>query len=94
MEIADEMKKCFIPCTSCKYCVSKCPLELNIPYLLKLYNEHTFTGGEFTVPPVLKKVAKNRLPSACLGCRSCEEACPQSIKISEVLADFAKRLDF
>ncbi|MBQ2863646.1 MAG: aldo/keto reductase, partial [Clostridia bacterium] len=40
-----------LPCTKCQYCVSCCPLELNIPYLLRLYNEHTFTGGEFTVPP-------------------------------------------
>lgn len=83
-----------LPCTKCQYCVSACPLELNIPYLLRLYNEHTFTGGEFTVPPILKKVAKNRLPSACLGCRSCESVCPQGIKISEALADFAGRMGF
>lgn len=83
-----------LPCTKCQYCVSACPLELNIPYLLRLYNEHTFTGGEFIVPPILRKVAKNRLPSACLGCRSCEAVCPQAIKISEVLSDFADRMGF
>lgn len=92
-EIADRMKQHFVPCTSCKYCISRCPLELNIPYLLKLYNENTFTGGSFATPASLAKAEKNRLPSACLGCRSCEQVCPQSIKISEVLSDFAKRLD-
>ncbi|MBQ2862790.1 MAG: 4Fe-4S dicluster domain-containing protein [Clostridia bacterium] len=46
------------------------------------------------VQMILKKAAKNRLPSACLGCRSCESVCPQSIKISEVLSDFAGRMGF
>ena len=31
-------------------------------------------------------------PSACLKCRSCEQVCPQQIKISEVLADFSGKL--
>ena len=34
-----------VPCTSCHYCTSHCSQELDIPMLLKLYNEHTFTGG-------------------------------------------------
>ena len=32
------------------------------------------------------------LPSACIGCRSCEAVCPQQIKISEAMADFAEKL--
>ncbi len=93
-QIADRMKDSFLPCTDCKYCKSHCPLELNIPYLLKLYNEYTFTGGTFTVPPVLKTAKKDRLPSACLGCRSCESVCPQGIKISEVLKKFSEKMGF
>ena len=91
--IAEDMSTKFIPCTGCKYCIDKCPLELNIPYLLKLYNEHTFTGGEFTTPPILKKAKPERRPSACLSCRSCESVCPQQIKISEVLGDFAEKIN-
>ena len=91
-EIAADMSQKFIPCTGCKYCIDKCPLELNIPYLLNLYNEHTFTGGEFTTPPVLKKAKPERRPSACLACRSCESVCPQQIRISEILGDFAKKM--
>lgn len=29
-----------VPCTACHYCVSHCPVELDIPRLLELYNEH------------------------------------------------------
>ena len=44
--IADEMvKKSIVPCTACRYCTSHCPQELDIPSLLELYNEHSFTGG-------------------------------------------------
>ncbi len=91
-EIAADMSRKFIPCTACKYCIDKCPIELNIPYLLKLYNEHTFTGGKFTTPPILKKIKPERLPSACLGCHSCETVCPQQIKIPDILGDFSEKL--
>lgn len=91
--IADDMiNNRIIPCTKCKYCISHCPLELNIPYLLKLYNDTTFSGGSFTTPRILKKAPKNRLPSACLGCRNCEAVCPQNIKISDALHDFAEKI--
>jgi len=31
-------------------------------------------------------------PSQCIGCRSCEEVCPQQLKISEAMADFTEQL--
>ena len=40
----------------------------------------------------LAAVSEDKLPSACLGCRSCEAVCPQQLKISEAMADFASRL--
>jgi len=36
--------------------------------------------------------APEKQPPACLHCRSCEQVCPQQIKISEVLADFSEKL--
>ena len=35
---------------------------------------------------------ENKRPSACIGCRSCEGVCPQNIKISEAMQDFATKL--
>lgn len=81
-----------LPCTTCHYCVSHCPQELDIPMLLELYNEHNFTGGGFIAPMALMAVPQEKHPTACVGCRSCEAVCPQQIKISEALADFAQKL--
>lgn len=94
LHMADGMvKKIALPCTACHYCVSHCPKELDIPSLLELYNEHCFTGGGFIAPMALMAVPKERHPDACIGCRSCEAVCPQQIKISEAMADFASKLD-
>lgn len=93
MAIADEMLgKNTLPCTACHYCVSHCPKGLNIPELLELYNEDSFTGGGFIAPMALMAVPAEKQPSACIGCRSCEAVCPQQIKISEAMADFAKKM--
>ena len=79
-------------CTACHYCVSHCPQGLDIPHLLALYNEHRFTGGGFIAPMALSAIAPDKQPSACIGCRSCEAVCPQQLKISEAMADFAAML--
>lgn len=93
LEIADRMvKRIALPCTACHYCVSHCPKGLDIPSLLELYNEHCFTGGGFIAPMALMAVPEDKRPDACIGCRSCEAVCPQQIKISEAMADFAARL--
>ncbi len=92
--IADAMlKKSVLPCTACRYCTSHCPKGLDIPTLLELYNEHSFTEGGFIAPMALMAVPEDKKPSACVGCRSCEAVCPQQIKISEAMSDFNKRLN-
>ena len=81
-----------VPCTACHYCMEYCPQGLNIPELLALYNEHSFTEGGFIAPMALGAVPKDKRPSACIGCGSCEAVCPQQIKISEAMADFTEKL--
>ena len=91
--IADQMLSVgTVPCTACHYCVSHCPMGLDIPHLLSLYNEHAYTGGGFIAPMALSALPPEKQPSACLHCRSCEQVCPQQIKISEVMADFSEKL--
>ena len=92
MDVAGGLLNGNLPCTACHYCVSHCPQGLDIPMLLELYNEHSFTGGGFIAPMALMAVPEDKHPSACLGCRSCEQVCPQQIKISEAMADFAEKL--
>ena len=81
-----------LPCTACRYCTSHCPRHLDIPELIKLYNEHRFTGGGFIAPMVMGALPEDKRPSACIGCRSCEKVCPQQIRISEMMKDFTQRL--
>lgn len=91
--IADHMlEERVLPCTSCHYCVSHCPKELDIPALIELYNEHCFTDGGFIAPMALSSFDEDKKPDACIGCGSCEAVCPQQIRISEMMADFTKRL--
>ena len=93
MEIADEiLGKKALPCTACRYCTTHCPQGLDIPELIKLYNEHNFTEGGFIAPMALSAYPEEKKPSACVGCRSCEAVCPQQIKISEVMKDFTEKL--
>ena len=93
LSVADGMvKKIVLPCTACRYCVSHCPQELDIPSLLALYNEHCFTDGGFIAPMALASYPDDKKPSACIGCRSCEAVCPQQIKVSEAMADFVEKL--
>ena len=79
-------------CTSSGECVVHRPRHLDIPGLLALYNEHTFTGGGFIAPMAVEALPEEKRPAACIGCRSCEAVCPQQLKLSEALADFARKL--
>lgn len=90
--IADRMTS-GVPCTACRYCTTHCPKELDIPYLIELYNEHKFTGtGAFIAPMALMAIDQDKQPQECLHCHSCEQVCPQQIKISDVMEDFASIL--
>lgn len=93
LSVAEGMLNNTLPCTSCHYCVSHCPKGLDIPTLLNLYNEHSFTGGGFIAPMVLMAIPQEKQPSSCVGCRSCEKVCPQQIKISEAMTDFAAKVN-
>lgn len=91
LDIGREMTR-GVPCTACRYCTTHCPQGLDIPTLMELYNEHAFAGSGFLIPMRLKVLGKGKQPADCLGCRGCEALCPQGIKISEVLGDFAGKL--
>lgn len=93
LDIAEEMtSKGSLPCTACRYCTTHCPKGLDIPTLIELYNEHSFSGGGFIAPMRISKMDESERPSACIGCRSCEKVCPQKIEISKAMADFAEKL--
>ncbi len=88
----EETKMGGLPCTACHYCTTHCPQELPIPELIALYNEHKITGGGFIAPMAVGSMPEEKRPANCVGCRSCEQVCPQQIKISEMMADFSKMI--
>ncbi|MFR3231517.1 MAG: aldo/keto reductase [Anaerostipes caccae] len=91
MEVTDSMLDIF-PCTACRYCTSHCPKKLDIPTLLSLYNESRFNMTIITQMAV-GAMPKDQRPDACIGCKSCEAVCPQMLKISEAMKDFAQKLE-
>ena len=92
-ELADEKS---VPCTACHYCTDHCPLGLDIPHLIELYNEHILTTKAglfgFIAPMAMAAIPEDKQPAACLHCGSCEQVCPQQIGISDVMTDFVKVL--
>ena len=93
MSIADSMVgRKTLNCTACRYCTTYCPQGLDIPRIIEHYNEHTVSGRSEVSPRMIASYAEDKLPTACIGCRSCEEVCPQNIEISEMMADFAAKL--
>ena len=82
------------PCTSCRYCTSKCPKELDIPELIDRYNEMLYnnTGMEFHSTMAMMSMPQEKRPSACIGCGKCAAVCPQRIDIPSVMKGFAAAL--
>lgn len=92
-ELADEeTRKGGLPCTSCHYCTSHCPQKLPIPELIALYNEHKITDGGFLAPMAVGSMPEKERPANCVGCHSCEQVCPQQIKISDMMRDFSSMI--
>lgn len=77
-----------IPCTTCNYCTPNCPKQLDIPKLLKCYNEAKI-GGAWRVR-YLKNIEKG--PSDCVGCKACTKHCPQGFDIPAYMKELAKML--
>lgn len=75
-----------VPCSACRYCCDTCPAELDIPLLIRAYNELSM-GGE-TWRFATMQGAKG--PEECLGCGTCLSHCPQRIQIPDVLKKLAE----
>jgi len=89
---SDMLEQKTLACTACRYCTDHCPMELDIPHLIELYNEHSFTGGGFIAPMGLRALPEDKHPSACIGCKNCEAVCPQNIAIADIMSDFVDKL--
>lgn len=81
-----------VPCTACHYCTTHCPQKLDIPELIRLYNDMVFSNGSFSARNAINAMPAEKQPSACIGCGSCQAVCPQQIRIPDIMKDLSERL--
>ena len=90
-EIAKEISR-GVPCTRCRYCLSHCPQNLDIPRLISIYNDEVFSEGGRITRLHLSALPADRQPASCVSCGECTKMCPQGISVPDILRDFVKRL--
>ncbi len=88
-EVADAMLN-WVPCTACRYCTEGCPMELNIPGIIKAYNG--VKNGDRMARYNPDEADPSMDPRRCVGCGSCASICPQNIEIPEIMKAFSGML--
>lgn len=87
-----EAHKGTVPCTACRYCMEKCPQQLEIPRIIELFNEHIYSDGGFIGVMGVEAMEEGRRPSDCIGCGACAAVCPQQIDIPGTMSKFTELL--
>ena len=83
-----------VPCTGCEYCKNACPLDMNIPFFLRAYNNlQRFHNLEISRHVYKMMIMSIRKASECIECHSCEQRCPQHIEITKYLKEVVKELE-
>ncbi len=83
-----------VPCTSCRYCTTYCPKGIDIPYMIKHYNQITFNpaGLAWYTSMAIGGVEKGKKPWDCIACGACKAVCPQQIDIPHYIKELADKL--
>lgn len=83
-----------IPCTACHYCVEGCPRKIPIPEIFSAMNKQLGNGLLKEAASDYRKATADRgLASDCIACGQCERACPQQLKVIELLKDCASAFE-
>ena len=81
-----------IQCSKCNYCMP-CPIGVHIPANFEFFNyAHLYddlAGARMKYQVFLSEAER---ASACIDCDTCEELCPQGIRISEWMPKVAELL--
>lgn len=93
-EVAKIIKKTSrINCTSCKYCISHCSKNIDIPYFFELYNSQKLLNQTHSLGMYYRNYIsqhKNMNASDCIKCDICIDFCPQKIDIPKELEKVVK----
>ena len=91
LEVAESLKDS-VPCTGCGYCLKDCPMGLNIPVFISVYNDLKLQKA-ITTRMRLDVFPEDKQPNACISCGLCAENCPQKIKVPEEISKLNEILD-
>ena len=82
-----------IPCTACHYCTESCPQQIKIPDLFQNYNNNIlFPSWNSRMYYDINTRGAGKA-SDCIKCGKCEKACPQHLKIRELLEKVADEFE-
>lgn len=89
-------KSTAIACTACRYCVEGCPMNIAIPEYFALYNAEQLEmnkGSDMQGIYYRHYTLANGKASDCIGCKKCENSCPQHLPVVEYLKQVAERFE-
>lgn len=77
-----------IKCTKCRYCMP-CPVGVDIPLNFELFNNHSVMT-KINPAATLNKLLygtfeESQKAGSCIRCGTCEENCPQQLRIPDLL---------
>lgn len=81
-----------VGCTGCRYCMP-CPKGIDIPALFRSYNMTALESKSAARFEYAQTVGLRKEPAfatQCIGCGKCEQHCPQSIPIREIIKEADK----
>ena len=83
-----------IPCTGCAYCTEVCPVGIPIPQYFSLYNERDRDGWQVNTEDRYGALCQTYpRANACIGCKKCEQKCPQKIRVAELMQKVSAAYD-
>ena len=82
-----------IACTACRYCISGCPKQINIPSIFKCMNIYKAYSDLSRAKNRYMKHHNRAKASECVQCGQCENVCPQQLQIIQYLKECATTLE-
>ena len=81
--------KIAVGCTACHYCTPNCPVGIDIPKILSLYNDVKLVNEEWRAN-FADSMPEGKRPEDCIGCGACTGHCPQSLDVPAIMQEMAE----